>query len=272
MNSVQSNLPKFQVQFNQLPSRGLGYPEGATIYYRGYTAGEINKISAVRQEALTYEFMLRAALEGIEVLNMDKMKLSYIDVLSIGLRRRVSSEGDLSFKMPYQCSKCDNVSTLKFDHSDIKFDTISEKVKIDDVEHDLKLPITVIVKEKELKFWYPTVESVLSAFAKKGVDHVTAVKALCVQDSDFKEVYDLLFNLNEQTDFDDLEALDLVDKALYHNIAPINSVCTNKVESEGGQFVQCGHTNQVSIEGKELLIRPFRETKRPIGNKVRFGN
>lgn len=271
MNSVQNNLPKFQVQFKDLPSRGLGYPENALIHYRGYTAGEMNKISSIRQEAVTYEFMVRTALEGIEVQNMDKMKLSYMDVLALGLRRRVSSEGELRFKMPYECEKCGKLSSLEFDHSDIKFDVIAEKVKVDDVEHELKVPITVEIKSKELQFWYPTVGMVLEAFSKKKVDHVTAVKALCVTNMDFHEAYDLLFNLNESKDFDDLEALEMVDKALYHNISTIPSKCSNKVESEDGQSI-CGHTNQVSIEGKELLIKPFRSTKRPIGNKIRFGN
>lgn len=270
MSSV--NLPKFEIQFNQLPSRGLGYPENAKIYYRGYTTGELSKIAAVRNDSITADFIIRNALEGIETENMPKTDLSYIDVLALGLRRRVSSEGEVKFQLPFKCEECGKIDYVIFDQSDIKFNTIPETVKVDDQDMPVKLPIKVSIKEKELHFWYPTVGNMLDVLSKKGVEKITATKAMCVRNVEFREAYDLIYNLNDVSDIDDIEVLEIVDRAIYHDIAPFVSVCKNKIESEDGQLVQCGHTNEVSADSKELLIRPFRESKASVANKIRFGN
>ena len=272
MTSVQ-NIPKFEVTFDNLPSRGIGYPENAKIYYRGYTVGELNKIASVKEESLTFDFILKSSMEGIETDNIDKLDLSYIDILSLGLRRRVSSEGDLKFKMPYMCAGCKKPSSLIFSHSDINFNSIAENVKIDGVDHELKLPIKAAIKGTECEFWYPTARNMLDSQFKKGKEKISALRALTVRNLDFVDAYKLLSELNEISDIEDIETLEIIDKALYHDISSIESVCKNEiVDSETDQKGMCNHTSKVSVEGKELLIRPFREHKTPTGNKVRFGN
>ena len=268
MNSGQ-NLPKFEVQFNQLPSRGIGYTEGVHIFYRGYTVGELNKVASVRQEAVTLDFLLRSALDGITTEGMDKLDLSYIDLLALGLRRRVSSEGELKWKMPYRCEKCNKIDTLVFTHSDIKFDVIEEKFE----DNEVKLPIKVSIKNVDCDFWYPTVRNMLEAKDKNLKDKATVLNALMIKNLDFTTAYNLLAGLTEFDNLDDIETLKTVSKILHHNIADIQTTCKNEVLNEDtDQKVVCNHTNDVSIEGKELLLKPFRESQAPAGNKIRFGN
>lgn len=267
------NIPEFEIQFNQLPSRGIGYPSDAKIYYRGYTTGELNKIASIRADSITHDFLFKITLEGIRTEKMDKLDLSYIDLLSLGLRRRISSEGDLKFKMSYRCEKCLEREVLVFGHSDIKFNYISENFKVDEESFEVKLPIKIKIKDVECEFTYPTVRNMFDLKDKKVKDKISALNALTIKNIDFDKAYDLLSNLTEFENLEDIENLSMIGKIIHHDIADIQATCKNEVlNKETDQKVVCNHVNLVSVEGKELLLKPFRESKTPSGNKIRFGN
>jgi hypothetical protein len=255
-----SNIPMMVVDVKALPSRGLGYPEGCTVKYRGYTFGEIKSVSVTNDVEFTT--LMELVLSGVEVEGFDKMKLSFIDVLYIGLLRRVSSQGHLKYEMPYQCEECGNVGKALFGSTDIEFQDIKEEVTA--------LPLVVEIGGKEMHFSYPTVANIMevktaskSAKTRKQSRalHVTASSVL---NMNTEEAYN---HLSKLTDQDDIELLEEIDKMLYHEISDIKAVC--KFRSEDGKV--CGHENMVSIEGKELLAKPFRDGETSIRSKIRFG-
>lgn len=263
-----SPMPEVPVKVTDLPSRGLGYPEGMMFYYRGYTYGEIKKISSSNEIDLPQ--IIEATMSGIFVKDnvFDKFRMSFVDMLYLGLLRRVSSQGHLKYQVPYACEKCEQESHATFGSQDIDFQDIDLKVK--------KFPLKTTIAGREILFSYPTVQNMLDVKSgkirekgrKKGVPAVE-IQASCIVNMPFGEAYDLLSNL---TDDDDQETIAELDSALFHDIKAIKTICLKKVEGEDGIESDCNHTNYVSIEGKELLIRPFREGERSNRVKICFSD
>jgi hypothetical protein len=265
--SEQANkhITEIEMKFDKLPSKGLGYPADGKILYRGYTFGEIGKISNLNRNHVTLELVVQTALEGIKTVGFDKSKLSFVDVLLLGLYRRVSSQGELQFEMPYQCAKCKSTKgKAVFSHGDIEFSDIENAAEI------TLFPVEAEVAGKELKISYPTVGNMLDPRIKAKKNKAVAIQALQITNMDFEEAYKFIEGLDILTQEDDIDVLRDVDKILHHDIKPIKATCKNKVLSEKtGTESVCNHVNQVDIEGKELIIRPFRRSDEPNRSKIR---
>lgn len=264
MENQVTSLPEMVVDAEKLPSRGLGYPEGSKIFYRSYTFGEIKKASATNDLDLLQ--LIELVMSGIRVEQFDKFSMSFIDMLYVGLLRRVSSQGDLRYEIPYHCEKCGKVNKAVFGSNDIDFEEISKDCQ--------SVPLEFELGEKTVQMTYPTVQMMMDVKKGtkkgKGVKDSLAISASTIINMKFEDAYNLLSNLVNN---DDIETLEEVDELLYHGIKPIESVCKNKVTDEStGNENYCSHTNHVSIEGKELLIRPFREGERPKRDKIRFSS
>jgi hypothetical protein len=258
-----SPMPIMVIEAKDLPSRGLGYPEGHQFRYRSYTFGEVKQNSATNDVELGQ--VVSTVMAGIESDDkFDKMKMSFIDMLYIGLLRRVSSQGQMQYQINHQCEKCNQVSTVVFSSSDLDFQDIKEAVK--------SLPLVVDLNGDEFHFMYPTVQNMLDIRANKkdkktkGNIELEIVAATVVN----MTYTDALAKLSVITDENEIESLSEIDSLLFHDIKAIKSVCKKMVEGENGLKETCKHTNYVSIGGKELLIRPFREDGRPDRNKIRF--
>lgn len=262
---VNSPMSEMTVEAKDLPSRGLGYPDGMVVRYRSYSFGEIKKVSTTNDIDLPQ--IVEIVMSGISVDGFDKFKLSFVDMLYIGLLRRVSSQGHLKYQMPYQCEKCETVSQAVFGSGDIDFQEISEEVT--------GLPIEVDLNGDVFQFMYPTVQNMLDVKngrkdKKKRKDSpALEITASTVINMDMETAYN---KLNAITDSDEMEVLAEIDKLLFHDIKPVKAICKSKVENEQGELAVCGHENYVSIEGKELLVRPFRDGEAPARNKIRFIN
>lgn len=257
-----SPMPIMVINVNELPSRGLGYPEGHKFSYRSYTFGEVKQVSASNDVELPQ--IIESVMGGITSENFDKYNMSFVDMLYIGLLRRISSQGHLKYQLPYECEKCGQVSTVVFGSEDIDFSEIKAEV--------LSLPMSVNLGGDEFEFSYPTVRNMLDVRKnhkeKKLKGNVSLeITAATVVNMKFS---DALAKLSALTDPDDMEVLSEIDSLLFHDIKAIKAICKKTVEGEGLEATTCNHTNYVSIEGKELLIRPFRDGERPDRNKIRF--
>jgi hypothetical protein len=258
------SMPEMVLDAKELPSRGVGYPEDLKFYYRSYTFGEIKKVSASNEIDLTQ--IIDSVMGGISVKNdnFNKFNMSFVDMLYIGLLRRVSSQGQLKYQLPYKCEGCGKVSNAVFGSGDIDFQEIDEKVT--------SLPLEVDLAGEVFQFTFPTVQNMLdvkigkNSKKIKGVP-VMEVTALQVVNMRYE---DALKKLSALDNVEDMETLTEIDALLFHDIKPINTVCKMKVEDDNGKETTCNQANHVSIEGKELLIRPFREGERPSGTKIRF--
>lgn len=261
-----SPMTEMTVEAKDLPSRGLGYPDGLVIRYRSYSFGEIKKVSTTNDIDLPQ--IIEVVMSGISIDGgFDKYKLSFVDMLYIGLLRRVSSQGHMKYQMPYSCEKCEQVSQAIFGSGDIDFQEISEEVP--------SLPIEVELGGTTFQFNFPTVQNMLDVKGarkdKKKAKKSAALEitASTVINMDAETAY---AKLEAITDPDEMEVLNEIDKLLFHDIKPVKAICKSKVEDENGITSICNFENFVSIEGKELLVRPFRDGEAPARNKIRFIN
>lgn len=262
VSQSNSPMPVMVIDVTDLPSRGLGYPDGHKFTYRSYTFGEVKQISASNDVELPQ--LIESVMSGISSDGFDKYNMSFVDMLYIGLLRRVSSQGHLKYQLPYECEACNQVSTAIFGSEDIDFQEIKEEVT--------SLPIAVNLGGEDFHMTYPTVRNMLDVKnANKGKkrrgNSALEITASTVVNMPFS---DALAKLSALSDPEDMEVLTEVDSLLFHDIKAIKSVCKKQVEGENGLQQPCNHTNYVSIEGKELLIRPFRDGERPDRNKIRF--
>ena len=260
---VNSPMTEMTVEAKDLPSRGLGYPAGTVVRYRSYSFGEIKKVSTSNDIDLSQ--IIEIVLSGVTVEKFDKYNMSFVDMLYIGLLRRVSSQGHLKYQMPYSCEKCEQVSQAIFGSGDIDFQEISQEVT--------SLPIEIDLAGEVFQFTFPTVRNMLDVKnnrkdkKKAKGSPALEVTASTVINMDAETAY---AKLSAITDQDEMDLLNDIDKLLFHDIKPVKAICKSKVDGENGEISICNFENFVDIEGKELLIRPFRDGETSPRNKIRF--
>ena len=251
-------IPEIELDVTKLPSRGLSYPTGAKVKYRTYMFGEIRKAST---STVGIEASLKLAMKGITA-SFGVKNLTIMDGLYIGILRKISSLNGLQFEVPYVCATCGKTDKGKFTQNDIKFNDIPDEVT--------ELPICCEIDGKELQFKPMTVGDYLtmkagtydSIFRDEKLDKVAA-HAICIKNMNFKEAYDLLYDL---ADTEDMEVITEIDKLLAHDIKPLDAICKNEIDGK-----VCGGKNSLKLEGREALISPFRNAEGATGTRIRFG-
>lgn len=252
-------LPWIELECTKLPSRGLPYPSGAKVKYRTFTHGEVRNASI---STFDLSKSLELALTGIEAVGFDKNKLTLQDALYLGLLRKSSTMSGMQMEFPYVCQKCEKENKKIFTERDIEFQDISDEVS--------ELPISTDISGKVVEFTPMTVKQfidyergVYNQFTKGKKQDVVGVEALMVSNMSFKEAYELIYNLKDQ---DDLDVLDDIDKLMLHDIKRLEAVCNNTLEDK----TTCNHKNLVRLEGREGLLRPFREGDRNTRTRIRL--
>jgi len=256
----QNLLPFMEIECKHLPSRGLPYPIDSVLKYRTYTHGEVRQVSVSKPTIAT---LLQNILAGVKSDTVDINKLTIIDAFYIGILRKVSTLNGMQFELPFECESCGHKSKEIYSEKDIEFNDISSDVTA--------LPIRVKLNGKECKFSPLTVKAFLdlesgrySKFVKNSKANATAVEALQIENLEFKDAYDLLFNLTSHDDIADLED---VDKLLKHDLKPLIAICSNTLEDGS----VCSFKNELRIEGRDALIMPFRGTQGLNRDRIRFG-
>ena len=133
-SSSKEFLPEVKMKVNGLPSRGIPYPNGASIKHRPFTFGEIKKIS---QSKLDTKEKFEFILSGIDC-SFDKLDLTLPDFMYIGLLRKISTLGTTEGILVVKCPKCNK------EHNE-RLEIGSAKSKID--FHDMKAPALPIIIE-----------------------------------------------------------------------------------------------------------------------------
>ena len=251
-------IPKIDLDVTKLPSRGVPYPKGAQVSYRTYTFGEIRKAST---SSVSTKAALKLALSGTTA-SFGARNLTLMDALYIGILRKVSSLNSMKFEVPFVCTKCKSQSKGIFTHENIEFKDLSDEVT--------QLPLVTEINGRELHFGCMTAGDYLSlangtydAILKEGkIDRVASL-AITIRNMNFAEAYEFLYGI---TDLDDVEVLTEVDKLLSHSLKPLAVACLNKIDGE-----QCGGINHVKLEGREVLLTPFRESEGSARARIRFG-
>lgn len=253
-----SSIPRIDVNVEKLPSRGIPYPKGTQISYRTYTFGEIRRAST---SSVSTHGALKLALSGINC-SIGNKNLTLMDALYIGILRKLSSLNSLKFEVPFVCRKCKSQSKGLFTENDLEFYDLSSDVTA--------LPLVCDVNDRELTMSpmtagdYLTLRSgVYDSIFKEGKVDRVASQAITVRNMQFAEAYQFLYELSNP---DDVEVLTEVDKLLVHELKPLKVSCMNKVDGE-----TCGGINHVKLEGREVLLNPFRESEGSARARIRFG-
>ena len=245
-------LPNNEINVSDLPSRGLSYSKNATVKYLYYSFGEVQK-STVSSFA-DLRGTINTALDGIIPSNgFDKTNLTLFDVFFIGLHRKTASLGSSKFTTPYICKKCETKQDVVFNHGDIEFKDVSDLV----IENGL--PLVVEIDGRDLEFSFLTVGDFLTHFKEREKMPVDVVMAAMVKNMPFKEAHEIIKNTRDPEVIKDLQE---VDRLLTHDILPIEATCENP---------KCGHKNRVVLQGREALLRPFRDGKESPRRSIRFG-
>lgn len=260
----QKFIPEFSVVVENLPSGGVFYPSGVSIKYKTYSFGEVQKAST---SSANIAHSVQLAVDGITTEGMPKDRLTLFDALYLGIMRKISSMGELKFEMPFICRGCGQQTKGIFTHKDINFRDLPEEVVP---------PIEAEVGGRTLQFAPMTVRQFLDLHGGRYNPHLvngkidkTAIYATMIKNLDFKDAIALL---SVPMSPDDLETLSEIDKLLVHDVQPLEVICKMQVTNKAGEKVECGTQNALKLEGREALLRPFRDGEAPARARIRFGS
>lgn len=242
--------PITSVDIKKLPSKGISYPENATISFRTYGYGEIKKIS---NSNMGEREAFGLVLAGINT-NFDKYSITFGDFMYLSLFRKIATLGTTKFQVPYRAP----IS------GEVRYHVMSvEELEIEDLDIP-KLPIKATFHGGELIFEPLTVGNVLELISKNELRDPTSLMAAQVRNNSFDQAKSFIHSI---TNPDDLATIAEVERLLAHNIKPITIQCTEKDKT--GREV----TNNVTIrlEGRQALLLPFREEGVPSRSGISFG-
>lgn len=252
--SEERVIPFTEIDVKKLPSRGVPYPKGATLKYRNYTWGEVRQASVSNVGVAE---ALKNSLSGVEA-SFDKQSLTVADALYIGILRKISTFSGMEIEVPYICGNCGKANKGTFTEKDISFRDLPAEVT--------ELPITVDWHGRELqmapmtvKQYYELNSGRYDKLLPNGKITDVAVQACWIKNIGFEEAYKLIFSAN---DVEDIEVITQIDKLMLHDMERLSFKCENK---------KCGYTNKVKLEGREALLRPFREREKPLNNRISIG-
>jgi hypothetical protein len=246
-------LPEIELKVTGLPSRGVPYPEGATIKYRNYTWGEVRRAST--SKVSVYE-TLKNALKGIDT-SFDKQNLTLPDALYLGILRKISTFSGMTLEVPYVCRKCGSPNTGHLNHGDISFRDLSDSVTA--------LPGHAKLAGKEIEFgpmtvkqYYELSEGRYSNIIGEKIDEV-ASQACWIKNMSYKDAFELINGLTDPKDFKTITA---IDKLLMHDMDFLTFTCSEE---------KCKFQNKLKLEGREAMLRPFRGGEESDLDGIQFG-
>lgn len=252
-------------KLEKLPSRFLPYPDGAQVYYRGYTFGEIDVFS---ESQLGVVEMTETVLQGIECKGMDKLDLTLPDYLLAGMLRRVSTLGGLDFTVTLPANP--EVGRMRA----VRVTKTMQDVKFDELEDVPGLPISIQVRDNVLEFWPLTVRRFLQMARDLGEDQVPSESQTLAYECANREpaeALELIENATGQEIIDINEVQELLD----HSVLPVDVGWTQEIATGKGKdrkVEKKEHTEAVDVTNPTALVFPFRGSERTPRSTVSFGN
>lgn len=243
--------PTTTMDLKKLPSKGITYPEGASISFRTYGYGEIKKISSSN---LSEKEAFAIVLSGINT-NFDKNNITFGDFMYLALFRKIATLGTPKFQVPYK--------------SPINGTTMLHTMSVEELEiEDLNvpsLPVKLTFKDGQVFNFGPlTVGDVLKLLEKNKLKDATCLMAAQVRNIEFDAAHAYLHSVSNN---DDLSNLGEVERLLAHNIKPIQVQCTEKDKNDR----EVTNTVTIRLEGRQALLLPFREEGVPTRSGISFG-
>jgi hypothetical protein len=247
----QSFIPT--IAASELPSKFLPYPEGGLVKYRSYLFGEVKKFN---QSIMSRKEELENVLSGIET-SFDKLTLTLSDVLYIGLLRKLATFGTGTTTVTYRCKDCGASMSFQMNNEELEFEDINIPKLPVIVSFDKKNAEGVVEGTEDFAFSPLTVGDLFYIIDNNLEEDQINVLARMCRSHDFEVALKRINNAS----FDEGEALEELDKILYHGIKPIKNKCK-----------ECSFITNVEIDGGEAIIRPFRDGGKSLTSRIRFGS
>lgn len=255
-------LPIMDITLSDLPSKGLPYPDDLKISYRTYTWGDVQQVSTSIRNS--YHDYLRFALLGVKAISSSPfsvLDLTLSDAIYICMLRKINSMGGLKIELEFPCQnpKCEHTIKKVFTQNDIEFldikaSALPASVTLSNEKTYTFMPLTVG------KF-FDLIEGKLIVANKKKEellkDKIALLSAMVVNHK-FQDVYSDFIKITDMYDAEDIEE---IDKLLHSDIKPLKTKCD-----------KCSTEQYIVLEGKEHLLKPFRDGERNNRRRVQFGN
>jgi hypothetical protein len=239
-----NNVPVIEVK--TIPSRWKAYPPKSKIKYKPYTYGEaLNYSQSKLSTAAGFEFILN----GIEP-SFPKEKLTLQDFFFIALLRKISSFGDIEFKIQFICSKCENPNEMVAKSTEFEFKDIEAP----------DLPIVVTFSDNiDYQFMPLTVGGYIELLEMEKQKDAVAISAMQCISHKFDKMYKKIYNLTDQVDS---ALMGKIDGMMNHTLKAVQRDCSH---------VGCGHSNKVVMDSGSVIIRPFRKRDELLEGRIHFG-
>ena len=246
----------------ELPSKGLAYPEGWSISFRSFSYGEIEKVAQTFSLVDMYEI----GLAGMETEGFDKRDMTLQDFLYMFLLRRIQTMGTSRVQLATVCPLCEQNNVGVYSTHEFDFDELEIP----------SLPITASMSDREVKFAPMTIGRWIDVLQEHQGESVSRVEFqahsmnLAMPEVSYKECEEYLAAIEDP---DDISVLNEIDKMMYHGAKIFEFKCNQDVEVTDESSETCGFTYRVkSSSVLESFVYPFRDEQyeRDIKNKIRF--
>ena len=249
---VQDQYFSPEIAVKQLPSGFIPYPSNVQVSYRPFSMGEIKKMG---QDNISLTKKYEYVLNGITVINMDKMQLTVADVLYLSMLRKLTIPGVESVTVTKRCTHCGEF-------------IVGHRILLDTVEfEDLKtqLPLSFEFEGVKYSFSPLTIGGLLeiSEDTNDEPEDEQLLAKTCISPG-YDEALAMARKLNNDLPYnnEDLIILNRIDNMMYHGVAPISIPCK-----------ECGLENKVILDEEEkgVLVLPFREDTTPFEARISVG-
>jgi len=233
-------LPSININPEELPSKGVFYPEKASIKYYPYTFEEVKIFSQSKMES---NDRFNFVLQGIET-NFDKHQLTVSDFMYLGILRNISTLETKKLSVMFYCSTCEKENTATEEITNFEFDELK----------DIKLPYIKEFSFGKYEFKPLTVEMMMALIDNNLYKDEFAIATIqSIMDLDAKNVSEQFietYNKFKYAKLEDGVIFEEIAKELYHGVMPKEFICK-----------ECNNTSKILIDGGDgdVFISPFRE-------------
>lgn len=148
-------MATLEFKAEELPSRGITYPEGTIFTLQKFSYGEIQDLNTSSMSIETKIEKFRKAL----TINNPELKaedIAYLDYLYMHLERTASVYDNDILQFPITCPYCENEVTHKVKFAELELNDISEYTDI--------MPLTYPIGGQEFSFSFLTLEKIIKWF------------------------------------------------------------------------------------------------------------
>ncbi len=232
-----------------LPSRGLFYPEGTKIFGRPLTVREIKKITGMNES--NYNIIIRDILSSaIKGVNVDDIMAS--DKLYLIFWLRANTYKSANFVTPYTCERCGKETEFSFDVDHFEIKDINEEAVLEfTLEHsedEIVLSYLTVGKEDSVFSFKESLKGSIVKFDEDTIALASMISSINGKSMTMRSKCDYVMGLNPE----DYAQLDSYVSQLDFGIIPIIKAVCGHVECRGVNAIPVSFQPEIFIPRYKL--------------------